>query len=149
MTYDNSYNPPDWWLERLAEVMTEQGWDDSDVMLEARNIDGRERRWDSSRLSKMRSRKSKGTIQMVVAISKAARIPSPVFEAADLADAEAIDRWLSTRPAASAKPLPRRAAALQALDATVEAAKDQTRAVNSKDEGSPRDPRTRRASGRR
>lgn len=144
MSYDNSYDPPDWWLEQLAVVMREQGWDDSDVIKMAREADGRERRWGPDRISKMRSRRSKGTIQMIVAISKAIKIPSPVIEAKDQADAAAIDRWLSTRRPPSTEEPQRKVAVLQALDSVVSDAKDQTKAVPSEDEGRLGSGRTRR-----
>lgn len=148
-TYDNGYAPPDWWLERLAAVMAEQGWDDSDVIKVAREIDGRERRWGPDRISKMRGRKQKGTIQMVVAISRAAKIPSPIIEAVDEKDAEAIDRWIATRRPTTNDAPPRKHAVIQALDNVVKDAKDQTSHVPSVDEGISRGSRTRRTPGSR
>ncbi len=155
MTYDNSYYPPGWWLARLATVMDEQHWNDSTVMRMASAIDGR-RRWGPDRLSKMRSRTSKGTIQMVTAISKAVRIPPPVVEALDPVEADALDRWVSSRRSpttgeavTSIETSYKTAVVMQRMAAAVQQKKDQTDPVSSKDEGSPRGLGHRRASGRR
>lgn len=147
MAYDKGYEPPDWWLQRLTVVMSDLGWDNADLAREARDVDGRGKKWGADRISKMRS-ESKGTFELVAAVSTATGIPAPVIEAANIDEADALRSWLLAyrrRTSTGVETVTKKTAIAQALDASVKEAIDQSDAVMSDDEGSPRDPRTRRA----
>lgn len=148
MAYDKGYAPPDWWLARLDVAMGALGYDDGDLAREARDIDGRSKKWGSDRISKMRTEK-KGTFPLVSAVSSAVNIPSPVVEALDEKEAEALQAWIVSYRRKNAADSSKVKSVLQRLNTVVESAEDQTEHVPSTDEGNPRDPRTRRAPGRR
>jgi hypothetical protein len=147
--YDRGFEPPGWWLELLSKAMRELDLDNADVARLARVVDGREKKWGPDRITKLRG-EFNGTIRLVQAVSKAVAIPSPVVTPDSAEDAEALDRWLRSRQSTTAAANPdqqsRERAVAQALDSAVKQAEDQTRPVASTDEGSPRGPRTRRAS---
>lgn len=150
-TYDDSFHPPPWWIlmmdKRLGidEARTD-GW----LARAAAAVDARDQRWGADRISKLR--KGSATIQLVIACSAVLGIPSPVVLARDENDAIEIDAWLAPRRRRVEKlngTGAKRDRIVKALDASVEAAKDQTDAVESKNEGSPRGLGHRRASGSR
>lgn len=151
--YDQSFRPPPWWFLKLDEAKTDLDLSDGEVIAAARELDAREsdgdtKRWDASRMSKMRT-EGKATIQLVVAISLAMKIPAPVVVPKNGVEAEAIDRWLADyrrkHGQVQSGSVAKVATISQVLDAAVKAKTDQTPPLPSPDEGSPRSPRTRRA----
>ncbi len=146
MAYDDSFKPPTWWFEELDQALLDLGWDHADLAREAREIDGRGKKWGSDRISKLRSER-KATIQMVSAISQAAGIPTPVAEMRTKVEADAFKRWHDSyrrgQPATE-DVSPKRATVAQTLAAAVKDKTDQSDAVTSADEGIPRGSRSRR-----
>lgn len=143
--YDRSYSCPMWWIEELGRVISIESWDHATLARRAREIDGRGKSWGPDRISKMRTG-ANVTLELVLAVSKAVGLPPPFFEATSMDEARAFERFRRRLDAdLTADQNARNAAVAQALDAAVQDAKDQTQPVVSRDEGSPRDPRTRRA----
>lgn len=146
--YDNSYKPPDWWLSRVISILEDSDWTHGTLAKQASLVDGRSpKKWGADRVTKL-IRNNAGTIQFVTAISKVLKLPPPIFEPANEKEAAAFERWIDAsrrRQSGSADIEARGATIERALTGAVADAKDQTRAVHSENEGSPRDPRTRRA----
>lgn len=153
--YDDGFAPPGWWLEEFDRVREKElDWTDRDVVRKANEIAntlGWQKKWGPDRIVKMRG--GSATLKLVVAVSKATGVAPPVLIAESLADAAQLDRWRKLHPAPVEKTQSgsgvKEAEIEQALVGAVKAAKDQTRAVPSRNEGSPRGLGHRRASTRR
>lgn len=145
-SYDRSYTAPKWWLDELGRVMRQNDWDNPAVIREAKRIDGRGKSWGPDRISKMFNGEN-ATLELVLAISSAVDIPAPFFEASSVDEAREFQQFRRRRQVVAVNPDQRARlhAVDQVLEAAVNDAKDQTRPVESPNEGSPRDPRTRRA----
>lgn len=73
--YADSITPPKWWLEELERIITDDDLNDRKLADRA-NIEAPGESWDRSRIHKMRSGKTGWTRPIILAISRALKIPS-------------------------------------------------------------------------
>jgi len=157
--YDPAYDPPNWWLDELRRVLGlgsgVKTWERVDLAEHASSLAGR--KWDGTRITKLLKRQNP-TMVLVQAISAAASITPPIFEARSKEEAEdflRIRRQHDARADGEINPetLSKVSRIAQRLEHTVAevtaSMHDQTDALNSKDERSPRGRGHRRASDRR
>lgn len=151
--YEHGYDVPKWWLDELRSAMglnagQEKTWDRAELAARASAEHGRATPWDTSRITRLLQNRNV-TLELVIAVSKAVGISPPVFEARTKAEADAMLQTSRRFDGANPESSARVSRVAQQLDAAVKGQKDQSGDVLWKDEGSPRSPRTRRASTRR
>ena len=151
-TYDSGYKPPRWWLD-VAEPVINTDWKGrrDELADRARAASGSDKEWDGTRITKL-LKGDNGTLKMVIGISRVIGVPPPVFEADTIEVARALQQKANSLiPVEKSTPDPgnKITKVEQALEASIEAAKDQTKPLRSKNEGSPRGLGHRRASTRR
>ena len=151
-SYDSGYKPPDWWIREVDPVIR-ANWEGRRDELAglAKTASGSDKKWDGTRITKMLGG-ANGTLKLVIGISRVIGVPSPVFEAETIDQARALQQRASsfiTVDKPNPDPIPKIEKVAQSLESAVEAAKDQTKPLRSKNEGSPRGLGHRRASTRR
>lgn len=147
--YDGGYNLPGWWRGLYNQAVDRLGWKNPEIIKHALEIDPR-KKWGPDRLVKM-MKEGRTTATLLIAVSAALDIPSPVVLAQDQDEAVALKAWLSNhrRSGLSSKAEARRSVALQALDNASKPAKGQTQPLPSSHEGETDGGRVGRASRRR
>jgi hypothetical protein len=151
-SYDPGYKPPKWWLDK-AEAIIKANWDGrrDELAKRAKDASGTDKNWDGTRITKWLGG-ANGTLKLAIGVARVIGLPPPVFEARSWPEADALQqRAKSFDPVEKPNPdpVPKITQVAQTLESAIEAARDQTQPLRSRNEGSPRGLGHRRASTRR
>lgn len=147
-TYERTGKPqlPKWWTDVVFPLLEKSGVDYGELAEKASIFAGRTSHWKRDAISKFKSGAAR-TRELANGISMALGVPQPYFEARSQDESKAISALMVAVGGVQTTPDQDAKIALlnQAADKERAAVSDQTREVSSRDEGTSRRGRARRA----